>query len=168
MRGRKRDYIDEIIKQGAFVVKPKPVVAPEPELVSEISTEISLDSAAARLKKRWHNDPQETAPEIPATEYAEYNGGPEPIIGDVLDLVVVAWMTHDKTGQNRGGIGLARIPRGSRRQEKRSDGCHFKEADIISLGVETLRPGSRIRARLTDPTSDGHPFVLKDIEIYQD
>jgi hypothetical protein len=166
-----KDKVDLAIAAGAFVVKPKPAVTePVPVAVQIIQPEL-VDIAVSRLQKQWNNpEPQlEPSKAQPTPEYPEVNGE-EPTVGDVLDLVVVAWMTHDKTGQNRGGIGLARILRGSRRrQEKRSDGCHFREADIISLGVETVRPGSRLRARLADPTSEeGHPFILKDVEIYQE
>src|ERR1700722_2451120 len=125
---RKRDYIDEIIKQGARVLPPKPV--PEPVAVPIIQPDpvaepvVNIADAVAQLDRRWHNpDPQRTT-EIPATEYEEYEGSPEPIIGDIIDLVVVSFSHHDPTGRERGGIGLARIPRGPRRKGRR-DGCHF-------------------------------------------
>lgn len=175
---RKRDRIDDLISAGAFIVKPKPAVTPEPvpepatapkvqpESVAEAVVDIA--DAVAQLDRCWHSpDPRETT-EIPVTGYGDYGEeGPEPVIGSVLDLVVVAFSHNDPTGQSRGGIGLARIPRGSRRKGRR-DGCHFRDLDIISEGVETLRPGSRIRARLAEAISTAHPFSLRDIEVYRD
>ena len=175
---RKLDYIDLIRKQGARVLPPRPklAVTPEPdptpvtEISTEISTEASLDSAAARLQKQWHNpEPQpEPSKAQPTPEYAEYEGGLEPMLGDILDLVVVAFSQTDPTGRERGGAGLARIHRGPEiRGKKRKDGCYFRDCDVVSEGMETLRPGSRIRGRLAEAISSAHPFTVVDIEVYK-
>ena len=168
---RKRDYIDEIIKQGARVLpKPKPAAipepVPEPAAVPIIQPE-PVAEAVARLQKCWHNpEPQpEPSKAQPTPEYAEYEKGWEPMIGDICDLIVVAFSSYDPTGRERGGIGLAR-PEGSNKGKR--NGCHFVDRDVISEGAETLKPGSRIRARLAEAISTAHPFSLQDIEAYRE
>lgn len=147
------------------VVEAPPAVIEEEHIVPIEESQPAVEVLAEKLQEHFSSDPRQTS-EIPATEYSEYGDG-EPAIGDVVDLVVVAFSTHDPTGQEPGGNGLARIPRRGSHTNGRRDGCRFREADIISLGVETLRPGSKIRARLVESKSIGQPFGLKDIEIYQ-
>jgi hypothetical protein len=138
------------------------------EIPREIAPEISLQDAAARLDKHFHTPEAQPEPST-AQPTPEYPTEEDPGLGDVLDLVVVAWKTADPTGRSRGSFGLARIQRSpTRRGGKRTDGCFFKDCDIISTGVETLRPGSRIRARLSEAISTAHPFTLKDVEIFKD
>ena len=87
----------------------------------------------------------------------------EPTIGDFLDLVVVSWRTEDPHRRGRGGIGLAR-PLGTSHGSR--DGLGFREADIVSEGIETLRSGSRILGRVSEPFGNGHRFSVTEIEIY--
>jgi hypothetical protein len=165
---REKDYIDEIIKKGAFVVPPKrPVVeAPAPHVIEAVETAIEPVEEVRSDEPADISEPVATPdPEIEAL-VGKY--GYEPTLGDVLDLVVVAWSIHDPTGQSRGGTGLARIPNNTQGDNKRKDGFHFKESDILSYGVETLRPGSQIRARLAEPIWAASRFSLKEIEIYKE
>jgi hypothetical protein len=177
---RPRDYIDEIKKAGAFVIPPKrPVVIVEehvPPVVETVAVEPVSPGEEVRPEESYALVPGSepvTVPEPTATPDPEIDAlvgkyRDEPTLGDVLDLVVVAWSTHDPTGQSRGGTGLARIPNNTQGDNKRKDGFHFKEADILSYGVETLRPGSQIRARLAEPIWAASRFSLKEIEIYKE
>jgi hypothetical protein len=173
---KKKDWIDDLIAKGAYV-RPRqiqPAVAPAVDITEssstgisgEIAPEISLDSAVTQLEKQRHNpDPKKTTPDNHTTEYSEEIVGPELKVGDVLDLIVVSWSLIDPRGLNRPGQGLAR-PHGVREKGRR-DGFYFNQASVISEGVETLRPGSRIRGRLAEAISSAHPFTVVDIEIYK-
>jgi hypothetical protein len=72
------------------------------------------------------------------------------------DFVVVYWDASR-------GIGTARPPHarhGSR------EGLFFGSTDIITLGEESLRPGSLIRGhRVPDPKKPGQDMVV-EIEVY--
>jgi hypothetical protein len=170
MRGVKRDYIDEIIKQGAFVVKPTPIVTPVPELVPEPVIETSIEDEAARLERRWRELPDSVIPAAP--EYSEEvadTDGRELTRGDTVECVVVSYSAADPTGHGRPGIGLARILGGGPRKkkgEKRTDGLLIREKNIVTEG--TISVGTKIKGCLAPAESDAHRFSLVEIEIYKD
>jgi cold shock CspA family protein len=75
---------------------------------------------------------------------------------EFVELVVVHW----NAGKNFGTARHPSEPHGSQ------NGFFFRGEDIQTLGEETLKPGSRIRARLIpDLKKLGHSRAT-DIEIY--
>jgi hypothetical protein len=165
---KKLDYIDEIMRAGAIVVKPKPpAVTPPPveEVVAEptptelippaIEESPGIEVLTSELETEWKH----STTSQPDTYHADELENP-PEIDEVIDAVVVFWEPERK-------FGFARQPNETGNRKNRRDGLYFSAFDTTTTGEETLRPGSMIRGTVTEPRPGHQDRRLTNVEIYQ-
>ena len=142
MRGEKKDYISEIIRQGAFDLPPKPPVA---EAGADVGVELETEGEAEGL------------PDREPVHEALTDAGPA-----LVECVAVWWKDDDPLG--RTPLGIARP---HTHKKKSRTGFLFKGSDVITLGLETIRVGTMVRGRVIEPESGSFLPRLMDVEVYK-
>lgn len=87
---------------------------------------------------------------------------------EFIDAVVTAWHRHpERIGRSALGSGFVKplAPNGISYWQQ---GAYLREENIITLGVETLKVGSRIRCRIGEPEPGYESPLALDVEIYME
>lgn len=89
----------------------------------------------------------------------------KPKPGDVVNAVMVAWhKDSDLGGKCALGSGFAKTL--NKNGEATSTGLYVREEEIVTLGIETLKPGSYIRCLVAPPDAGYETMRALEIEIY--
>jgi hypothetical protein len=154
---KKRDYIDQIKKAGAFVIPPKrPVIVVEDPTVDSVITPVEEmrpeEPAYTLIPKREQvplSEPDSTlGPAPPDNALADGDDG-------TLDFVCVHW-------DGGRGSGFARFPNEKKRT---TNGFRIREENVLTEG--TLKPGVMVRGKLIQSKDSETDFEVVEIEIYQ-
>jgi len=138
------------IKVGSKVrVKIAPPTPPLKFLTS-VETEIYMPETEMEPEKVEY--PENLSPNEARAVTRGSDNSALALVGQVRDFYVVSWS---------GSAGFARVSGGGRRA-----GIYFSVNSVITMGEETLKVGSRIRARVAESSPGRLRPHLSEIELY--
>jgi hypothetical protein len=129
-----------------------------PEMLHGATLPINISPAAARLAvatRLIRSGTMETKERKVESDTASDSD----LIGRVIECFVCSWA---------GSAGFARAAIGTPGVDGKRQSLYFSSNNIITLGSETLKPGSRIRGLVCEPDRGRKVCRLREIEIFVD